>query len=433
MVEMALDLRRGGEGGVDQVESARVDPLDRRLEQRIVRAAEHQRVRAEAHDLGEVALERRLGSRRVGVTCLDYVDQLRTGLLKDTDHRVYLFDRMQVLLAAHRPCGGDDPDAVVLGRLDGGLRARADDADDRDLEMLARLVERGRRGGVAGDDDELHVARLEVADDLERKAAHLVLVARPVWEMEQVGQVDRRLVRQPLADRAQYGQSADPRVEDAYRSWITHRRQPREESNGPYRQAVTQARHRVEHDARLGMPRQLASQPLHVGVDRVVVEVVRVAPDLVAQLGAGQHALRVGGEHCDEVELGHGERDLLVADPHASRRVVDLHRSDREQALRTRARRGERRAPQMRVDASSQDARVERLGDVVVRADLEADDLIHLVGAPREHDHRADQALAAQLEDDLGAAYVGQDPVDEDQVRMRGTAQLDGAGPVGRL
>src|SRR5207247_4847751 len=115
--------------------------------------------------------------------------------------------------------------------------------------------------------------------------------ARAVREMEQVGEVDGRLVRQPVADRAQHGESADPRVEDAYRSWISHRHPSGNESNGPYRQAVTEARHRVEHDARLGMPRQLAPQPLHVRVDRVVVQVVRVAPHLVAQLGAGQHAL----------------------------------------------------------------------------------------------------------------------------------------------
>src|SRR5207302_3269682 len=190
-----------------------------------------------------------------------------------------------------------------------------------DLEMLARLVQRGRGRGVAGDDDELHIARLEVADDLERKAAHLVLVARAVREMEQVGEVDRRLVRKPVADRPQHGEPADPRVEDAYRSWISHLYLPGNESNGPYRQAVTEARYRVEHDARLGMPRQLAPQPLHVRVDGVIVEVVRIAPDLVAQLGAGQHALGVGREHGDEVELGHGERDLLIADAHASRRV----------------------------------------------------------------------------------------------------------------
>ncbi len=90
--------------------------------------------------------------------------------------------------------------------LDGGLRARADHADDRDLEHLARVVERSGRGRIASDDDELDIAAFEVPDDVDGEAANLILEAGPVWEMQQIGDVDRRFRGQPLADRPQHGE-----------------------------------------------------------------------------------------------------------------------------------------------------------------------------------------------------------------------------------
>ena len=98
-----------------------------------------------------------------------------------------------------------------------------------------------------------------------------------------------------------------------------------------------------------------------------------------------------------------------------------------------RARGREGRAAKVRVDARGEDARVEWLGDVVVGADLEADDLVHLVRAPGQHHHRAHQALAAELEDDLGAADVRQHPVDENEVGLGRTAELDRVGAGRRL
>ena len=124
--------------------------------------------------------------------------------------------------SGHGPLGGDDADAIVLRRLDRRLRAGADHSDDRQLEELSRVVQRGCGCGVAGDDDELDVTRFEVPDDVDREPTHLVLVARAVREVQQVGDIDRRLEREPLADFLEYREPADTGVEDPNRALVAH-------------------------------------------------------------------------------------------------------------------------------------------------------------------------------------------------------------------
>ena len=74
-----------------------------------------------------------------------------------------------------------------------------------------------------------------------------------------------------------------------------------------------------------------------MGVDRVVIEIVRITPDLVPQLRPRQHAFRIGRKDREEVELGHRERDLLLADLDAAGGVVDLQRTDAEHTFATAA------------------------------------------------------------------------------------------------
>ena len=61
---------------------------------------------------------------------------------------------------------------------------------------------------------------------------------------------------------------------------------------------------------------------------------------------------------------------------------------------RLRARRARARAPEQRLDALGQEALRERLGDVVVGADIEADHLVHLVVLRGEEDDREVRTLA---------------------------------------
>src|SRR3989475_11671639 len=100
----------------------------------------------------------------------------------------------------------------------------------------------------------------------------------------------------------------------------------------------------------------------------MIVEIVRIAPTLVPQLGAGQDPLGVRREHGQQVELRHRQSDLVFAALDPTRGVVNLERADAEYAFTSAAGLGECRAPKVRVDPSREDSRVKWLSDVVVGA-----------------------------------------------------------------
>ena len=76
------------------------------------------------------------------------------------------------------------------------------------------------------------------------------------------------------------------------------------------------------------------------------------------------------------------------------------------------------RAPQDRLHAEQELAHAERLHDVVVGAELEADDAIDLLALRGEHDDLgvARRRVALQRLADLGARDVGQHEVEQDEV-----------------
>ena len=72
---------------------------------------------------------------------------------------------------------------------------------------------------------------------------------------------------------------------------------------------------------------------------------------------------------------------------------------------------------QHRVDARDELARIERLGQVVVGAHLEADDAVDVLALGRQHDDRHGLAGAAQAPADGQPVLAGQHQVEHDQVR----------------
>ena len=72
--------------------------------------------------------------------------------------------------------------------------------------------------------------------------------------------------------------------------------------------------------------------------------------------------------------------------------------------------------PQERLDPAHQLAQAERLGQVVVRAELEADDLVDLVVAGGQDEDRRLRAGGAQPAQDLEAVDAGQPDVEHDEV-----------------
>ena len=85
----------------------------------------------------------------------------------------------------------------------------------------------------------------------------------------------------------------------------------------------------------------------------------------------------------------------------------------------------EPRPAQVGLDARHQLARGERLGDVVVGAQLQAEDLVELLAARRQHDDR-DVALGADALADLEPVEPGQHQVEHHQVDRLAVDHLEG-------
>ena len=81
------------------------------------------------------------------------------------------------------------------------------------------------------------------------------------------------------------------------------------------------------------------------------------------------------------------------------------------------------RAAQQRLDAAHQLAQAERLGQVVVGAKLEADDLVHLLVARGQEQHRRLVAGAAHAAQHLESVHARQTHVEDHQIR--GVARRD--------
>ena len=83
------------------------------------------------------------------------------------------------------------------------------------------------------------------------------------------------------------------------------------------------------------------------------------------------------------------------------------------------------RPPRDGPDAGGQLAHAERLGDVVVGAELEAQDAVELVAARRQHDD-GDLRAGLHLAEDVAAVDVGQAEVEQHDVGRLGDGQLHG-------
>ena len=91
----------------------------------------------------------------------------------NADARVERADERLVAAGGDRRLRREQADPPVARRADRGGGLGRDHADDRHGERLLERGQRRRGGGVAGDDDQLHALRLEVAGDLVREAADL--------------------------------------------------------------------------------------------------------------------------------------------------------------------------------------------------------------------------------------------------------------------
>ena len=132
---------------------------------------------------------------------------------------------------------------------------------------------------------------------------------------------------------------------------------------------------------------------------------------LPAERGAG-----VGGQPGQQVELLGPQRNLPPAEQAAARGRVDGERADRVHRLRPAG--PGRSAAEVGPDPGPQLGEPERLGQVVVRAGLQADHDVHLVPARGEHDQHAAGLAHPQLPAHVDAVEVGQPEVEQHQVEL---------------
>ena len=144
------------------------------------------------------------------------------GQATEADERAGVERLHELLVAAARNRGlrGEQADAPVAGRLDGGVGLRLEDADDRHRQLLLELRERRRGRGVARGDDELHALALQEARDLAGEAPDLVGRPRPVRKARTVADVHEVLVRERDEALVEDGQPAHAGVEHAERPRI---------------------------------------------------------------------------------------------------------------------------------------------------------------------------------------------------------------------
>src|SRR5207248_2644788 len=122
-------------------------------------------------------------------------------------------------------------------------------------------------------------------------------------------------------------------------------------------------------------------------VDGAGVSGERVAPDALEQLVACEHEPAMIEELPEQVELLRRELDLFLADAHFAPTGVDMEVAVLDRlALEIAAVR--RRAPEDRLHAGNELAWVERLRQIVVGADFEADDLVDVLVARGQHQDR---------------------------------------------
>jgi hypothetical protein len=138
----------------------------------------------------------------------------------------------------------------------------------------------------------------------------------------------------------------------------------------------------------------------------------------IEQLLAAEHETRALQKHGQQAELGRGESDLgpIVADQPALVRIERPAVEDQPTSRKAAARHFGPLAPaQDRLDPGQKLTRVEGLGQIVVRADLQTDDPVGFVPQGGQHQDR-DGAACAQPPADRQPVLAGHHHIEHDKI-----------------
>src|SRR5438132_2353058 len=194
------------------------------------------------------------------------------------------------------------------------------------------------------------------------------------------------------------------------------------------REPVADAIDRLEVAGRRRQGLDLPADVLHVRVDGALVRLERDAADRLEQLGAREDAAGLGGKRGEELELRRRELDGPAGDGRLEAwHVEDEVAGGYEFGLRGRP----LGAPEHRTDPGDELLRAEGLGEVVVRAELQADELVGLLAAAREHDD-GDRRLATDRAGDVEAIDLGKPEIEHHEIGPRRAEDGERGPPVVR-
>ena len=148
-----------------------------------------------------------------------------------------------------------------------------------------------------------------------------------------------------------------------------------------------------------GLELELAAQIADVRVDAAVVGHELAAERLLGQRLARDDLAGRAHQQLEHAEFRAGQRHGCAGDAHLVHAGVQGDRSDLETSCDA-PRRAAARAAQYRANARHQLARIERLAEIVVGAELQADDAVDVVAARGQHQHRR-RMSGAELAQDI--------------------------------
>jgi hypothetical protein len=139
----------------------------------------------------------------------------------------------------------------------------------------------------------------------------------------------------------------------------------------------------------------------------------------------------VGHEVPEQLELARRELHALLAAARLVEAEIDLEIADAVGVGRRGGRGARGGAAQHGAHARQELGNAERLGHVVVGAELEPQDLVGLLVARGQHDDRCRRPSRAQLAADVEAVLARQHHVEDDEIRLEAGGLLQSLVAVG--
>src|SRR5690606_22721637 len=172
------------------------------------------------------------------------------------------------------------------------------------------------------------------------------------------------------------------------------------------------------------VPLEFFPDPPHGHVDSPHITVVLVAPDLFQEGLPGEYLSRLHGKELDQFELPQRQLDDLAVPLHLVPVAVDhkvflLYYS----ICPCRSNFFHSHPPDVRLYPGHQLPLAERLRDIVVSAQFEAEHLVHLFFFRRQHYYRRGEGLP-QLPADSEAVHFREHHVQKDQIRVLAEREL---------